>query len=82
METTTESAPLVGSVEDTPEGQVVLLPGNICLPLGPINVRPVGDGLLLEVPRQAKRMGDLLAEAFDRLPIGDGEADFDRPPQG
>ena len=32
--------------------------------------------------RPSQRLGDLLAEAFDRLPITPEDGDFERPPQG
>lgn len=31
---------------------------------------------------QCQRLGDLLAEAFDRLPSPPENGDFERPPQG
>jgi hypothetical protein len=47
-------------------------------PERPQSVNP--DTTAHQPPRQ--RLGDLLAEVFDRLPLTPEDGDFERPPQG
>jgi hypothetical protein len=50
----------------------------VTFPEPPESVNP--DTTVPKPPRQ--RLGDLLAEAFDRFPVTPEDGDFERPPQG
>jgi antitoxin VapB len=61
--------------------QAVRLPREFRFDTAEVYIRRTAEGVLL-VPKRALKLGDALAEAFDRLPVDDGGSDFVRPDQG
>jgi antitoxin VapB len=60
--------------------QAVRIPKELRFDTGEVYIRRTPEGLLL-TPKRGQRLGDLLAEAFDRLPVAD-DGSFVRPDQG
>lgn len=60
--------------------QAVRIPKDLRFDTDEVYIRRTPEGLLL-TPKRGQRLGDLLAEAFDRLPVHD-DGSFARPDQG
>ena len=60
--------------------QAVRIPKELRFDTDEVYIRRTSEGLLL-TPKRGQRLGELLAEAFDRLPVDD-DGSFTRPDQG
>lgn len=61
--------------------QAVRIPKELRFDTDEVYIRRTPEGLLL-TPKRGQRLGDLLAEAFDRLPVDPHDPRFTRPDQG
>jgi antitoxin VapB len=62
--------------------QAVRLPLEFRFDTAEVYIRRTTDGGVLLTPKRGLRLGDALAEAFDRLPVDGSDGDFERPDQG
>lgn len=61
--------------------QAVRLPKEYRFDTAEVYIRRTAEGVLL-VPKTGRRLGDVLAQAFDQLGGSDAETGFERPDQG